>query len=235
MSKKFIIFQVIFLLLSALLLLTLLPIAGSIDQALLSPYVSATQGFLYKNFWWYDQFAHHDMKVLQEFILLCILGSTIVSKYQVKFISLKNTRQYIQLLIFMLLSILIISILKQNSTHSCPWYMMQVDQSTIHFFNYLGQGKCFPGGHSSLGYAWMAGFFVFYKQDRKIAYFYLFSGLILGTGMGFTQMMRGAHFLSHNLWTFWFTYVVNICLYVLINSPLYHHICRKFYNHQQPL
>ncbi|OUY09060.1 phosphatase PAP2 family protein [Acinetobacter populi] len=232
MSKNFITPHVIFLLSSALFLLYLLPIAGNIDQALLSPYVNTTQGFLYKNFWWYDQFAHHDMKILQEFILLCILISVIASKYQIKFISLNNYHQYLQLLIFMLLSILTVSILKQNSIHSCPWYMIQSNQSTIHFFNPLGHGRCFPGGHASLGYAWIAGFFVFYQKDKKIACFYLVSGIILGTGMGYTQMMRGAHFLSHNLWTFWFTYAVNTFLYIFINNVLNHHICRKFYNHQ---
>jgi membrane-associated PAP2 superfamily phosphatase len=37
--------------------------------------------------------------------------------------------------------------------------------------------------------------------------------LVFGTAMGWSQMMRGAHFLSHNLWTLWVVWVVLLAWY----------------------
>ncbi len=48
---------------------------------------------------------------------------------------------------------------------------------------------------------------------KKRAYFFLVSGCILGFAMGWAQMMRGAHFLSHNLWTAWVIWLVNVVFY----------------------
>jgi membrane-associated PAP2 superfamily phosphatase len=60
----------------------------------------------------------------------------------------------------------------------------------------------------------MTGYFVFRQSDKKRAYFYLVAGLILGFAMGWAQMMRGAHFLSHNLWTAWVIWLVNVGFYL---------------------
>ena len=60
----------------------------------------------------------------------------------------------------------------------------------------------------------MAGFFVFRLSQPKRAYFFLIAGVILGFAMGWAQMMRGAHFLSHNLWTGWIIWFVNVIVYL---------------------
>lgn len=44
----------------------------------------------------------------------------------------------------------------------------------------------------------------------------LIGGLALGTVMGAVQMMRGAHFLSHNLWTLWVVWAACFAIDVLI-------------------
>jgi membrane-associated PAP2 superfamily phosphatase len=42
--------------------------------------------------------------------------------------------------------------------------------------------------------------------------------LVLGFSMGWAQMMRGEHFLSHNLWTAWLVWAVLFVLFTLKNS-----------------
>ena len=64
----------------------------------------------------------------------------------------------------------------------------------------------------------MAGYFVFRQSNQKRAYFFLFSGVILGFAMGWAQMMRGAHFLSHNLWTAWIIWLINVIFYLLYDK-----------------
>lgn len=81
-------------------------------------------------------------------------------------------------------------------------------------------GHCFPGGHASTGFSLLSGFFVFRKSHTKLAYFFLFIGLVLGFIMGWGQMMRGAHFLSHNLWTAWVIFAFNLVLYRMFYKKL---------------
>jgi len=61
------------------------------------------------------------------------------------------------------------------------------------------QGRCFPAGHASGGFALM-GFVCFFRDKRKNIFAFIFS-MIMGWTMGIYQMLRGAHFLSHTLTT----------------------------------
>ena len=85
--------------------------------------------------------------------------------------------------------------------------------------NFMGL-KCyhralFPGGHASSGFALLVGYFIYRTTRPKRAYFFLLAALILGFAMGWAQMMRGAHFLSHTLWTGWIIWGLNVMAYAL--------------------
>src|SRR3569833_1864889 len=67
-------------------------------------------------------------------------------------------------------------------------------------------GRCWPGGHASGGFAIIAGYFALHTQQPRWAHHILVLSLALGAIMGDVQMVRGAHFLSHNLWTLWFVW-----------------------------
>lgn len=54
---------------------------------------------------------------------------------------------------------------------------------------------CFPAGHASGGFALLALYFL--RLNRKM----LIPGMIYGWTMGLYQMFKGAHFLSHTLFT----------------------------------
>jgi membrane-associated PAP2 superfamily phosphatase len=38
-------------------------------------------------------------------------------------------------------------------------------------------------------------------------------GVVFGLWLGWVQVMRGAHFVSHNLWTVWVVWVVLLLMY----------------------
>lgn len=215
MSKQFYLTQVVILAIAAILLLLYLPVGDILDQKIILPYIDLNYGFGLKNIWWYDNFSHYYLKLWQEFIFLLILIGIFIRKYQFRWLILQDNRPYIMILVMCLISTSMIGILKHFSSHSCPWSILQLHNQHIQFIQHVGQGGCFPGGHASLGYAWCAGFFAFYQTNRKLAHFYLISGLILGTTMGFIQMMRGAHFISHNFWTLWITWAIDFIIYTL--------------------
>ena len=61
------------------------------------------------------------------------------------------------------------------------------------------KGKGWPAGHASGGFSLMALYYAISK--RKYRTMGLFIGLAVGWAMGFYQILKGAHFLSHTLVT----------------------------------
>lgn len=108
----------------------------------------------------------------------------------------------------------IVSIGKQVTQIHCPWDLTRYGGvwPYVSLFETLPvdveAGRCFPAGHASAGYAFLALYFfaLRYQPDKR------WLGLVIGIGMGliygFTQQLRGAHFLSHDMWTLaicWFS------------------------------
>jgi membrane-associated PAP2 superfamily phosphatase len=110
-------------------------------------------------------------------------------------------------------SALLVQGIKDNSVHACPWDLAMYGGHDAWFplFDRVSaaveMGRCWPGGHASGGFAIIAGYFALRMQRPRWARMILALGLILGAVMGGVQMVRGAHFLSHNLWTLWFVWV----------------------------
>ncbi|ELW83472.1 PAP2 family protein [Acinetobacter sp. WC-743] len=187
------------------------PVGGAIDMQLIYPWIDSAGNFPLKNNWFLVEINHKLIKHLVIGFFVIILLSWIAS---FKFDQLKAFKWQLGYLFWVsVLSTVLIGLLKSHSAHACPWSMTE---STA--FGYVWdfsatQGHCFPGGHASTGFSLLTGFFVFRKSNPKIAYFFLCLGLVLGFITGWGQMMRGAHFLSHNLWTGWIIYTFNLLVY----------------------
>lgn len=81
-------------------------------------------------------------------------------------------------------------------------------------------GVCFPAGHASGGFSLVAGYFAWRDRRRKLARRWLAAGLLLGSIYGYGQMARGAHFLSHNIWTAIICWLIPLGLYLLMRRHL---------------
>lgn len=114
---------------------------------------------------------------------------------------------------------LLVSLLKYNSALHCPWDLAEFGgYAPFHgLLDSLPQnvmaGRCFPGGHAAGGFALMAFYFAWRDTHARQARIALFVGLAAGMLMGWAQMMRGAHFLSHNLWAAWVVWTFLAVLY----------------------
>lgn len=86
--------------------------------------------------------------------------------------------------------------LKQVTGVHCPWDLVRYGGSAL-----PGDagGACFPAGHAAGGYAWVALAFVPATRAGRRAG--LGVGLAAGLVFGIDQQLRGAHFLSHDLWS----------------------------------
>lgn len=216
-----------------MLLIFLYPHAN-LDSLLIKPFFD-TQALVFplKQDSFLENVMHKGLKNLMIIVSLMILGfwlfglrvwkSTVSLHCKNRWIQLYH-RQFLWVFVGMLITTSSISILKHLSIHACPWSLIDYGgtQPLISIFGSLPegaiQGHCFPGGHASGGFALMAFYFGFRDTLPKIAKVGLILGLAFGFAMGWAQMMRGAHFLSHNLWTAWIVWMLLLAQY-LIWSP----------------
>lgn len=78
-------------------------------------------------------------------------------------------------------------------------------------------GLCWPGGHATTGFTLFALFFIFRDRKPGLARAGLVLAFTLGTVFSAGRMLQGAHFLSHNLWTAVFCWLICLgCYYALL-------------------
>ena len=100
-----------------------------------------------------------------------------------------------------------IAALKAFTTPACPWdlgifggHRSSVGYADIFRTSVFGKGHCFPAGHSTAGYVWLCLAFVL--SDNRKSFIRLFVALLpIGISLSTAQILRGAHFLSHELTT----------------------------------
>jgi membrane-associated PAP2 superfamily phosphatase len=113
-----------------------------------------------------------------------------------------------------LLAALVVASLRAISPHSCPWDLSAFG-GTAEYFRFFdsvplnpGPGRCAPSGHAASGFVWLTGYIALRNVDRTKARLALAFSLALGMLTGLTQLVRGAHFLSHVLLTAWVCFAV---------------------------
>jgi membrane-associated PAP2 superfamily phosphatase len=108
-----------------------------------------------------------------------------------------------------LLGLAVVNVLKHSSQTSCPWDLAAFGGLADHLSHWAwgqrdgGPGHCFPAGHASAGFAFLGGYFALRRVSGRRAAQCLAAALSAGMVLGLAQQLRGAHFMSHTLWTGW--------------------------------
>ena len=216
--SKFLLLQAILLLLSLLILLNFFSVAGRLDLHLIQPFIDAHAEFPLRQNWALAELNHRYVKYILIAVYLSYLLAWLLS---FRFQKLRARRWKFGYFFWMaVISTSVIAILKSQSAHACPWDMSIATAHGVWWDLSATAGHCFPGGHASSGFALLVGYFVYRVAQPKRAYFFLIAACILGMGMGSAQMMRGAHFFSHNLWTGWITWCLNVVAYAFLAHKL---------------
>lgn len=123
------------------------------------------------------------------------------------------------LLLSMLVSVLAVNLGKRVSNMDCPWDLEEFGGNRPHITLFadkpdtLPVGRCFPGGHSSGGFALMALYFLARQRGWKRPVLALIPALVVGGTFSVAQWSRGAHFPSHDLTTAWLCWIIALSLY----------------------
>ncbi|APP77026.1 hypothetical protein BJD12_19390 [Xanthomonas vesicatoria ATCC 35937] len=123
------------------------------------------------------------------------------------------------------LSTSLVSLLKSWTAMDCPWDLSRYGgtRAMIGLFE-SRQGTaasgCFPAGHASAGYAWVALYFCALSLRPAWRLPGLSAGLVAGLIFGVAQQLRGAHFLSHDVWSLAVCWLTALALYrVMLAQP----------------
>lgn len=82
------------------------------------------------------------------------------------------------------------------------------------------EGHSFPSGHSSVGFAFTALWFLWRHKHPRRARLALWASLLFGTLVGLTRIASGGHFLSDVIWSAWMMlFTAWAVYYPLLNMP----------------
>jgi len=194
--------------------------AGGLDLALARSSANAS-GFPLRDNWFLSNVMHEDARRAAWIPALWLMVGVFKPTGVLRRLS---RSQRVQWLGTTLLALAAISLLKHISHTSCPWDLSEFGGHADWVSHWAsgvldgGPGRCFPAGHASAAFAFVSGYFVLRRRFRAQAWAWLTAALALGLLLGVAQQLRGAHFMSHTLWTGWICWTVAWLVDIAVRS-----------------
>jgi membrane-associated PAP2 superfamily phosphatase len=110
--------------------------------------------------------------------------------------------------------LLLVPTIKQMTATSCPWDLAEFGGVAAYVPHwrlgvYDGEpGHCFPSGHVVAAFAFLPLYFDWRSQRPRLARLSLALVCAAGALYGWAQLARGAHYVSHTLWSAWLCWMV---------------------------
>jgi membrane-associated PAP2 superfamily phosphatase len=202
----------IFILLAALLGTT------DLDERIAAAFFfDSTRGWLGGTSWWTHEFIHTGGQWLVRsivFAALCVFIASFVDE------SLSRWRRSAAFItISMIVSVGLVGLLKHMTNVNCPWDLIPFGgrYPYLHLFAHRPPwahvGRCFPAAHASSGYALLTFYFVAREHRARWSFIAVVAAICMGLIFGISQQSRGAHFLSHDVWSAMIAWCVPLSIY----------------------
>lgn len=169
------------------------------------------------NSWWTNELIHRDGAWLMRGVGVLALGLYLATWLRPRLHEWRRPSLYF--LVAVALSVGLVGLLKSLTNVDCPRDLTEFGGAFpfIHLFEHrpadLRHARCFPAAHASSGYALLALYFVFRERSWLAARLGLAAGLLMGLVFGIAQQARGAHFVSHDVWSAMLVWTVSLTLY----------------------
>ncbi|MFM2449361.1 MAG: hypothetical protein RIS44_1811 [Pseudomonadota bacterium] len=176
-------------------------------------------GFVWRDAWVASSLLHQGGRV----VAWCVVAVLILHCWRpLQLISVtQNRRQRIFMLVAVLLCITFVPALKQFSSTSCPWDLQEFGgaatyvshwDALVHRMRDAGPGRCFPSGHAVAAFGFIPIYFALRRDAPQRARYVLWTIVVMGLLFGAAQLVRGAHYVSHTLWSAWLCWLLAVCL-----------------------
>lgn len=171
--------------------------------------IGTDAGFPLQHAWWLERVLHEG---LRQAATLVFFALWVWAFWPTRTPSLPR-RERLVVMVLVSLSLLAVNLIKNASLTSCPWdwrLFGGVAEPVAHWRWGVadgGPGRCFPGGHASSAFAFLALCLPWLAPPsgvpRRSATGFRWLGGVLAIGLvaGTVQTLRGAHPPSHTLWT----------------------------------
>jgi membrane-associated PAP2 superfamily phosphatase len=192
----------------ALLVLLLCWEAGAWDMALAQLYGNAA-GFALRDHWLFRRVLHDGGRWLSAVALIGVAAWSLFGDAQQM-----ARRQRWAWAAIVVLCLIVVPAMKRLSSTSCPWELDAFGGSVAYVPHWLltladgGPGHCFPSGHAVAAFAFLPLFFQWRRAQPRLAQALLAATLIAGAAFGWAQLVRGAHFPSHTMWSAWLCWTI---------------------------
>lgn len=120
----------------------------------------------------------------------------------------------------------VITVFKRFSTSHCPWDLQRYGGSEpyVRLLEWMpaasSPGHCMPAGHASSA-LWLVSIAAFWwPHNRWKGIGVAIAMLCIGIMVGWMQQLRGAHFLTHTLWSAWVACAMVLVIYSMNTKGL---------------
>lgn len=205
--RQFLLNKTFHLLLAGFLFLILLLDVGGLDVWLATKlYALEGNQWALRDHWLTEDLLHKGARKLNYIFASAVLISTMYYQWLDK-TNPKLSKAYLALTLSLISSFALVAYFKAITNIACPWSLSMFGgiEPYIHLLqtrpSHLPYSQCFPAGHASVGYAWVALYYFFKHSRHQYRFAGLAAGLATGFLLGITQQLRGAHFMSHDITT----------------------------------
>ena len=174
--------------------------------------------------WWAHDLLHSAGRWVVRGVAIAALAAWVLSFKAARLAPWRREALYV--FVAIAASTALVGILKTLTNVDCPWDLAGFggDRPYVPLFadrpDYLPRAQCFPGAHSSSGFALMSLYFALRGRRRRAARWALALGIGVGTAFSIGQQARGAHFLTHDLASAALVWWVLLALYAwMLEKP----------------
>jgi membrane-associated PAP2 superfamily phosphatase len=166
-------------------------------------------GFAWRDLWLTSTVLHDGARAVSWFVMASLVLDCIF-----QFVRGPTRAQRLTGLASALVCVLLVPGIKRLSRTSCPWDLAEFGGMASYVPHWQwgvfdgGPGHCFPSGHAVAAFAFLSVHFMLRSSRPAAASACLVAVCVAGVLVGATQVVRGAHYVSHVLWSAWLCWLI---------------------------
>ena len=177
-------------------------------------WIGSASGFAWRDSWWASRLLHDGGRWTAWVLLLALVLATLRAPRQRAAAPSRAERWH--WIAVMLACVVAVPAMKRFSATSCPWDLAEFGGVAAYVSHWRfglpdgGPGHCFPSGHAVAAFAFFGLHFMWREHDPHQARTWLALVVAAGLVFGGAQLLRGAHYPSHILWTGWLCWAIHV-------------------------